>query len=440
MLLLRTIIPVPRPLSNDLPDFRLHSIFFDNLELTADFSALVKNGVLYIPAGSLSKSLEDPAIYKRKILAIRYSYADCEFITQYTEDYFSRSPIVLGFPTERMTLPVEHPNRALTYSFRGRKAIEISLNVKSEFSLPIVSPTEVSKHLKKGELFDSLIVDLTNQSPDFGKHLGSDSMSGPSSPGNSALNSVLSLSVHRRKASTKKSFCFDDAWLKLLRPRGLLLLITPYYVGQGTINVSGLIKALHQLNLDIVSMELVQPNNLYVLVQTKMVPITSRKVCLLYAYNHSPATAYNLNFFLDNYQQTKCSLPVDYTLIVNGEAELPLEKLQRDHWKILRRENYGYDFGAWLHGLESINLNDYEHFVFINDTVRGPFYRSKDMNWLQELLVMLTENTKLVGISVNCCTDLTVNTVYRSSIIPHVQSMLWATDRVGLDFDLPNDD
>jgi hypothetical protein len=100
----------------------------------------------------------------------------------------------------------------------------------------------------------------------------------------------------------------------------------------------------------------------------------------------------------------------------------------------LFRENTGLDFGAWGHVLfteddEGILLyTKYKHFIFINSTVYGPYmpsYCSRN-DWPQLFISKLNNNVKLVGLSIN-------KYGLRGEPNPHVQSMVMATDRIGLD-------
>ncbi|KAI0025380.1 hypothetical protein F4780DRAFT_774848 [Xylariomycetidae sp. FL0641] len=63
----------------------------------------------------------------------------------------------------------------------------------------------------------------------------------------------------------------------------------------------------------------------------------------------------------------------------------------------------------------------YARFITLNASVRGPFVPGWSAAcWSDAVLAAVTPRTKLVGLSANC------------SPRPHVQSMLWATDAVGM--------
>lgn len=85
---------------------------------------------------------------------------------------------------------------------------------------------------------------------------------------------------------------------------------------------------------------------------------------------------------------------------------------------VLYRSNDCYDFGGWIHGLNSVDRFIYEYFIFLNASVRGPFMAPAIArvvkHWPSIFLNMLDKNIKLVGSSISCGGKLGV-------MIPHVQ-------------------
>jgi hypothetical protein len=122
---------------------------------------------------------------------------------------------------------------------------------------------------------------------------------------------------------------------------------------------------------------------------------------------------------------------VDYYFVINN----PHLSMEVPGCTVINRENKNFDFGAWSHVLFSTNSNsnylyqDYDYFVFINSSVRGPFYPVwyKEQNWIRLFINQVTDELKLFG--------TTIGTVYKS---PHVQSMVMATDRSGLEIGIKN--
>ena len=52
---------------------------------------------------------------------------------------------------------------------------------------------------------------------------------------------------------------------------------------------------------------------------------------------------------------------------------IPPVQFQSNQILKLYRENIGYDFSSWKIALESIDINNYDRFIFMNDTVCGPY-------------------------------------------------------------------
>mgnify|MGYP003386371312 FL=1 len=97
--------------------------------------------------------------------------------------------------------------------------------------------------------------------------------------------------------------------------------------------------------------------------------------------------------------------------------------------KVVIEDSHCYDMGNYRNVLGQINTSSYDYFVFINCGLVGPFY-SPDMPivkfWPLHFTDMLNNQVKLSGLSVNC--DAPRN----CKKFAHIQSMLWATDVVGL--------
>jgi lipopolysaccharide biosynthesis protein len=150
----------------------------------------------------------------------------------------------------------------------------------------------------------------------------------------------------------------------------------------------------------------------------------------------------NLKFFFKNGYLNDPD--IQYVFVFNDpDIDLSMSVLQellsdRKNYKFVKRENVGYDFGAWAHGLfnSDIDYQKYDHFVFMNGTVRGPFIHSYvNKRWCDIFIEKLNDDVKLVGTTINC-----LNTVDGPSTDydPHVQSMFFVTDKIGLDVVIKN--
>ena len=95
------------------------------------------------------------------------------------------------------------------------------------------------------------------------------------------------------------------------------------------------------------------------------------KKVISYVYYNSPSSNYNLNFFIK--KELRYRPDVDYILVINGyECPIPLPTF--DNFKVIKRENTGYDFGGHFVALNYIKEHNkkYDYFFFMNSGVCGP--------------------------------------------------------------------
>ena len=158
---------------------------------------------------------------------------------------------------------------------------------------------------------------------------------------------------------------------------------------------------------------------------------------IIYAYSHSDNydSLANLNYFL---KVVIVNNP-DYYFIIVSNGQLPDIIQQEDNIHVIQRDNTGYDFGAWAAAIDTIKIDDYNYFVFINSSVRGPFLPSyvDSYQWPTILTQRLEANddsqipVKLVGTTINVL-GWPMGRGHGIPVGPHVQSMCWATDKIGL--------
>ncbi|KAM3578088.1 hypothetical protein VYU27_000186 [Nannochloropsis oceanica] len=163
------------------------------------------------------------------------------------------------------------------------------------------------------------------------------------------------------------------------------------------------------------------------------------KTLVLYVYHESDeVTKDNLLFFLKAGVGDVEDPLTDYVIIVNGEAAIDLDGLP-SNVMVVRRGNTCYDGGTAGEVLAGMDIKPYQFFFFINSSVRGPFLpsyfpqstggglgaassvHSSARRWTTAFTDLLNSHVKLVGTTINC------------EIRVHVQSMLLATDRVGME-------
>lgn len=112
---------------------------------------------------------------------------------------------------------------------------------------------------------------------------------------------------------------------------------------------------------------------------------------------------------------------VDFYFVVNN----PTLKLTVPKGKVVNRENKNFDFGGWSQVLLTDDLyKQYDYFILVNSTVRGPFYPLwyEERNWIKLFTSKITPDLKLFGIMIG-----------NETAKPHVQSMFLVTDKVGMD-------
>jgi hypothetical protein len=169
-------------------------------------------------------------------------------------------------------------------------------------------------------------------------------------------------------------------------------------------------------------------------------------VYILYAYHEDSSSKDNLKYFLEN---GYISNPEYHFLFIINGHHCDIEIPTASNISIYKRDNKGYDFGAWTYGLTYVHNPD--KIIFLNSTIKGPFLSSKnDECWIDQFTNMITDTTKLAGISINCPhisngslhefkTIIDTYKVYQNGYLPHVQSMLLVTDAIGLEIGIKGD-
>ena len=155
-----------------------------------------------------------------------------------------------------------------------------------------------------------------------------------------------------------------------------------------------------------------------------------KKIVVIYAYHcreNSDRERENLRFLLNHGNMSAVTM----VLVSNGSDIPPFVP---GHVHVSKRENKGYDFEAWYHGLQIAHrIGRFEKFVFINSSCKGPYlprwFGISQMHWSECFTRMINEKTKLVGLTVN---NSGFNGKPEWPHAKHVQSMMWATDRIGI--------
>lgn len=142
---------------------------------------------------------------------------------------------------------------------------------------------------------------------------------------------------------------------------------------------------------------------------------------IIYAYYETADSRRNLGFFCRH-----AITPFrdrQYVIVINGVCSIEDQIPKFENVMVMRRGNAGFDFGAWAHAMRQLPIEQFDYFLLLNSSVTGPFlplYQDAS-HWPELFVAMLNDRVKLAGITIN---------VYQGE--PIVQSMLLATDRVGL--------
>jgi hypothetical protein len=121
------------------------------------------------------------------------------------------------------------------------------------------------------------------------------------------------------------------------------------------------------------------------------------KYCCIYAYYEKD------DLYKDNFQHFLkhggILNNVDYYIVINGNHTINIMNETKYNIKFFEKENKGYDFGAYSYVINRINKN-YDYYIFLNATVKGPYLLDNTHNWLEIYLSLFNDNVKLVGASI----------------------------------------
>ena len=156
------------------------------------------------------------------------------------------------------------------------------------------------------------------------------------------------------------------------------------------------------------------------------------RICCIYAYYEKDEQyRQNFRYFLDH----AIFDSIDFVLVVNGICTVKIP--QRPNIRVLYRENVGYDFGGYAHGLASIQKDNYDYFFFVNTSVIGPIMRPGEdrSTWPLRFIELFQGDIHLVGVTINICESPWVASFYQYPLEPitHVQSYFFVLDRPAID-------
>ncbi|KAK6519936.1 hypothetical protein TWF506_000230 [Arthrobotrys conoides] len=154
-----------------------------------------------------------------------------------------------------------------------------------------------------------------------------------------------------------------------------------------------------------------------------------KRALITYVYFETPNARQNALFFINHGLHAFA----DFIFIINGPTDISSHLPPAPNIKVIHRNNTCFDLGSHA---EVLTANDgelmkkYDRFILMNSSIRGPFLPiwSKEC-WSDAYLDGITERNKLVGMTMRCNADGGKRKV--------MQSMLYATDRTGLQTLLP---
>ena len=194
-----------------------------------------------------------------------------------------------------------------------------------------------------------------------------------------------------------------------------------------------------------------------------------KRILFLYAfYQKDVSYLQNLLYFIEhginskNHNNTNNTndpgngIQVDYIIIINGTMALDLAKMMDNtNVKIIFRENKDFDFGAYIHALDSVRQDttktmywgklpeEYDYTFYMNASVRGPFlpvYYSG--HFLQPFIDLFAsaKDVHLVGTTINVLDAKSVHNSNEAHMFwqitngakppyTHVQSMFFGMDK-----------
>ncbi|CAF3141264.1 unnamed protein product [Rotaria sp. Silwood2] len=159
-----------------------------------------------------------------------------------------------------------------------------------------------------------------------------------------------------------------------------------------------------------------------------LISIDVERVLVIYVWADTDVQAVgNLQFFIR--YGVHPSQPADYYFILQqvnnktvNESRLPILPSNAHY---IQHINECYDFGTigWFLSQNITNTTLYKYFIFMNSSVRGPFFAtyfdSDAVWWFTIFTKRLNDDIKLVGCTISCAHS------------PHVQSYLLVTDQIG---------
>ena len=155
--------------------------------------------------------------------------------------------------------------------------------------------------------------------------------------------------------------------------------------------------------------------------RTQYKNLSGDRPLILYSYYETINARINAVFFIRHGLHSAA----DFIFIINGESNISdLLPPNAPNIKVVHRKNECFDIGSFGDVLLANNkelLKKYTKFILMNASIRGPFLPKWSSDcWSDLYLQKITSEVKLVGMTYNCFPAR------------HVQSMILATDNIGM--------
>lgn len=123
-----------------------------------------------------------------------------------------------------------------------------------------------------------------------------------------------------------------------------------------------------------------------------------KKYLITFCYFETDNSKINLKYFLK--KGLIKSDEVFFIFIIKGLLSINIPEYE--NVKIIKTDNEGYDFGGYTDALNYVNINDYDFYIFLNDSVRGPFIPLYcDDPWYKYFTSKLSNDVILSGSTIN---------------------------------------
>ena len=167
------------------------------------------------------------------------------------------------------------------------------------------------------------------------------------------------------------------------------------------------------------------------------------KTCVLYHY-YEASPEYKDNFL--HFMLFGDIEDVDFYIVISGDHTLDLPI--KSNFFYFFTNNINHDYGGYssIFNSDQIIIDNYDYYLFINSSVRGPFYPSYfNQDWTSIFISKLNNEVKIVGSSINILNENgPIGEAYKNKYLSngpfsHVQTMAFCLHVDTLRFLINND-